>query len=669
MPRNDAFGFFWNDVPIERKPGEKRPQAPRPLPEIPANGWKPPKSFPRLEKAKLIAIDTETKDLELLEKGPGVRRGAHIVGLSVATDDHRSWYFPMRHELGENLPVENVISWAKDNLTRTNQPKVGTNLLYDLDFLAEAGVNVTGPFYDVQVAEALLDENARGFSLEAISQRHLSIGKTTAELEDWIYRAYGTRDHWQGDIWRAPSNLVGPYAETDALNPILIYEKQLQRLKMENLLPLWEIESGLAKPLLAMRRRGVRVDLKHAAKIEGRLEKMIAEDAAKLKHAAGFDININAGADLVKLFDSLGLTYPRTAPSTRHINGQPSFVKEFLEHHPHPTPQLITRIRRWTKFRDTFIRGYIYDLHINGRIHCQFNQTVTDEFGAVSGRFSSSNPNLQNIPWRDEIWGPLIRAMFLAEVGEDWGRLDLSQIEYRILVHLAFIYYGRRFGVGDAIDRYTNDPATDYHQFVSDITRVPRKIAKNINFGFAFGMGAPLLASHLGLQLKEAEPIFNQYHAALPFVSETRKKAMTVASESGMMITLLGRRRRFDLWQPKYNDEKEQQLGLPLNAAMAKWGTRLKRAYTHKALNAYTQGGLADLIKKIMYEYSLRDDLNAILGPWLLTVHDEGDFSVPRTKQAREAMLEVKRMMENCIQLCIPTHADLKIVKHWGEAA
>jgi DNA polymerase I-like protein with 3'-5' exonuclease and polymerase domains len=614
MTRRDAFGFMWNDAPVEKKRGERKaptPAGPRPRPEIPDNGWKP-KPFPRLEKAVRIGFDTETKDLELDEKGPGVRRDGHIVGISVSVDEGDSWYFPMRHEIGENLPVENVLAWAKDELTRPNQPKVGLNLLYDLDYMAEAGVNVAGPFYDVGVAEALLDENADGYDLESISQRHLGKGKTTDALRKWLDEAYGAITRWRANIYRAPSNLVGPYAETDALNPLQILDKQLPLLNMQGMGKLWEIEAGLTEPLLAMRRRGVRIDLGQLDRVHARLTESIGEALARIKAKVGFDVNVDDKKHLIRIFDDLGLTYPRTAPSNSHPDGQPSFVKEFLEHHPHEVPKMITEIRRLERFKGTFCEGYLYKLHINGRIHCLFNQARSDEFGTVSGRFSSSLPNLQNIPARDELWGPLLRSMFIPDEGEDWGRLDWSQIEYRFLVHIANMVLNGMYGSGEAVRRYNEDPSTDYHQFVSDITAVARKIAKNINFGFVYGMGAPLLAQQLGLTIEAAQPIFDQYHAALPFVKEIRQRTAWRAGQDGYIETILKRRRRFDLWQPRYGDE--QQIALPLHAARGKWGQQLKRAYTHKALNAEIQGSAADLMKLVMYLYWQRKDLVNELG-------------------------------------------------------
>lgn len=665
MPRADAFGFFWNDAPVEKKRGgEIVNRGPRPLAEIPNTDWKP-KEFPRLEGARVISLDTETKDLELEEKGPGVRRDGHIVGISVAVEEGLSWYFPMRHEVGDNLPPENVLRWARAELCRPNQPKVGANLLYDLDYLAEEGVPVVGPFHDVQVAEALLDENARGYDLESISHRHLGKGKTTTALAEWILASYGNKN-FRAEIYRSPPALVGPYAESDAVNPLQILAKQEPLLRAQNLDRVWEIERRLTEPLLAMRRRGVQIDMAQVDHVEGRLVESIAEASGKLKALVGFEVNVDDKKHLVKIFDQLGLTYPRTAPSQSHPDGQPSFVKEFLEHHPHEVPRAITEIRRLERFLGTFVRGYIRGLHINGRIHCLFNQTRTDEFGAVSGRFSSSLPNLQNIPIRDALWGPLLRSMFIPDSGCKWGRLDWSQIEYRFLVHLAYLYFKGRYGSNEAVRRYHEEPDTDYHAFVSDITKVERKIAKNINFGFVYGMGAPLLAFQLGLSLEAAQPIFDQYHKALPFVSETKKRASAEAAQQGIISTILGRRRRFDLWQPRYGTGDE--VALPMAAAIAKWGHRLRRAHTHKALNAYNQGSAADLMKLAMVEVY---DSGAweVLGAPMLTAHDELGFSVDDMTPAHvEAFGEVKRIMESCMQISVPIIADAKLANNWGEA-
>jgi DNA polymerase-1 len=180
-------------------------------------------------------------------------------------------------------------------------------------------------------------------------------------------------------------------------------------------------------------------------------------------------------------------------------------------------------------------------------------------------------------------------------------------------------------------------------------------------------MGAPLLASQLGLELNEAQPIFDQYHGSLPFVKQIRDISSNKAAQTGVVTTILGRRRRFDLWQSRFS-ENNDETALPMKAAIAKWGPRLRRAYTHKSLNAEIQGSAADLMKLAMYEYWQRTDLVEALGVPLLTVHDELDFSVERNRYSIEAFYEMKRLMETCMELSVPIIADAKLVNNWGEA-
>lgn len=662
--RRDAFGFLWDDTPPPATEKGPKPKVARTLPAIPETGWTMPKEMPRLDSAKIIGLDCETKDPDLLSKGPGVRRpGNHIVGISVSADGERAWYFPIRHEMGANMNAKNVLRWAKDTLKNPKQTKIGTNLLYDLDYLAQEGVTVNGPLVDVQHAEALLDENANGYDLDSIAQRHLGRGKETSVMREWIERAYD--GPYKNNIYRTPSELVGPYAEADALLPPLIHAKQMPRIDAEGLRDVWEIETKLIRILLGMRRRGVRVDMKHAARVEAKLEALIAEDTARLNSQAGFEVNVDAKEHLIKIFDANNLTYPYTEPSSRFPNGQPSFVREFLEHHPHPIAQQIVSVRKWEKFLSTFIRGYIYGMQINGRIHCLFNQLKSDDYGTVSGRFSSSLPNLQNIPERDDIWGPIIRAIFLPDAGQQWAKLDWSQIEYRILAH-----YGKGDSAEAVRERYRRDPTTDFHawvaEIVSKVTPIDRKRGKTIDFGLVYGMGNELLAHQLGISLQEAEPIIQTYHKEVPFVRELARELSHLAGERGYITTIMGRRRRFDLWEPKFGKLSKDEQALSMRAAMGKWGPRIRRAHTHIALNGTVQGSAADLMKKAMAAYMDTPGVMDELGFPLLTVHDELALSVPRTKAGKAAVREVQHVMENCIKLSIPITADLKYGKNWG---
>jgi len=655
--RQDSVGFFWQELEVKTEKKGREPARPRSLPPIPDTGWIPPKEFPRLDNAKVIAIDCETKDLELFDKGPGVRRDGHIVGLAVGTDDGGRWYFPMRHEVGSELNIDpdKVIEWARNELTRASQPKIGANLSYDLDYLYEAGVKVAGKFIDVQIAEPLLDDNRRQYNLDALASTHLGEEKVKDDLKEWVFKAYRTKNYRE-DIYRSPPQLVGPYAEGDVDLPLRIFEKQKPLLEEQGLMQLFDIESRLLPLMVDMRRRGVKVDLVRAQALDDELTNAIALAQARLNAAAGTTVDVNKSSTIVRLFDKLGLTYPRTT------KGAPSFVKEFLEHHPHPSAQLIVEVRKLTKLRDTFIRAYIFGTHINGRIHCLFHQLKGDDNGTVSGRFSSSCPNLQNIPSRDPVWGPKIRSMFIPEDGETWVKHDWSQIEYRFLAH---------YGVGkngeEVRELYRTNPATDFHVMVVELTGLDRKPAKSINFGLVYGMGKSTLAYRMGMTLEEAdEKIFSVYHGRVPFVKDTYERASSRAATRGFVKTILGRRARFESWVPGNAFGRDDIVGLPRKAAIAKHGTGVKRGYTHKALNRILQGSAADLMKLAMveiYESGIPD----VLGVPLLTVHDELDHSKPKTKKGDEAVREVKNIMETCQKLKVPIISEQEEGPNWGD--
>lgn len=657
--RHDSIGIFWQELDATAKEKKTRVVGNRPLPPIPSTSWVMPKELPDLSSAKRIAIDCETKDLDLLELGPGVRRGGHIVGLAVGTDDGGRWYFPMRHEIEpeNNMDPAAVMNWARENLTRPNQPKVGANLGYDLDYLNEEGVKVAGPFYDVQLAAPLLDEHRFTYSLGSLSRDYLGEDKKGSQLREWVEKAYGTKgETYRGEIWRSPARLVGPYAEGDVDLPLRLIDKQLPLLEEDGLMRVWETESKILPLMVKMRRKGVRVDLARAKQLDDELSAAIGVAQGRLNTAGGGIIDVGKSSSLQRLFDRLGVQYPKTA------KGNPSFVKEWLSHHPHPSCILITQVRTLTKLRDTFIRGYVLDKNINGRIHCMFNQLRSDDSGTISGRFSSSLPNLQNIPSRDPIWGPKIRSMFIPEDGEIWTRHDWSQIEYRFLAH---------FGIGDNAEvvreMYRNDPGTDFHEMVMSMTGLERKPAKNVNFGLVYGMGPDKLAADLGLTLEDAiEQVFNPYHDKVPFVKATYDRASARAASRGFIKTIAGRRARFTRYESSKGSWGEERETLSYEKAVEKWGKNIKRAFTYAALNRLLQGSAADLMKEAMVAVD-ESGVGNILDCPLLTVHDELDHSAPDTKEGREAVAEVKHIMETVMTLKVPVIAEQEEGSNWGD--
>jgi len=653
--RADSIGMFWQDIPVER--GANRIAAV--MPEIPDTGWVPPKMLPNLSNAKVLSIDTETFDPDLLTKGPGWARGVgHMVGVSIS-DGHNDWYFPIRHEIeaGDNWDPDIVINWLKRTLGNPKQAKVGANIIYDLGWLRQEGVIVRGPVYDVQHAEALLDESSP-VNLEHLGQKYLGLGKESEVLYQWCSDYYGgaVGPSQRKNIYRTPPRLTGHYAESDASLPLSILMKQWPLLIEQGLMPVFEMECELIYLMLDMRYTGVEVDIPAAEKLSVELMGFSEERSKELERKLGFSVNVNSSGELARAFDEVGLPYGKT------LKGNPSFTKEFLETVEHPIADLIRDIRKFDKLKGTFVDSYILDSHVNGRVYCQFHQLRSDDGGTRSGRFSSSTPNLQNIPSRDPILAPMIRGLFIPDPGDPyWRKYDYSQIEYRCLAHDAC------GPAGEVLRQvFLDDPNADYHVVTQDLVEretgivLPRKAIKNINFGLIYGMGIDTLAKGLGLSKKEGKHLFGAYHAGAPYAQATMDHYSEMALNTGEVSTIMGRKSRFSLWEPlKFS---RGIFPLPYDKALMKWG-RIQRAGSHKALNRRLQGSAADIMKKAMHKCYV-DGIFDETGIPKLTVHDELNFSDPGNKA--EAFREMRRTMETALRLNIPIKADGEIGPDWG---
>lgn len=661
--RLDSIGMFWEDLPTTRG----RNSIARVMPDIPETGWTRPRDFPDLSSARVLSLDTETFDPELLTHGPGWARGkGHIVGASIACEGGYKWYFPIRHEIRpeENMEIEPVLRWLQDTLSNPCQPKVGANLLYDIGWLRQEGISVRGDLVDVQFAEALLDERAK-VGLEVLGQKYLGEGKETSLLYQWCADFYGgqANSNQRANIYRAPASLVGPYAEGDADLPLRLAPILYQKMHQEGLLDLFEMECGLIYLLIEMRFAGISVDINKAEEVRDTLLARQKIKQAELDALAGRKVCVNnTGQSLAKAFDSLGIPYGRTAPTKAFPKGQASFTKSFLNDLTHPIGDLIREVRSCEKLRGTFVESYILDSHVNGKVYGQFHPMRGDEGGTRSGRFSSSTPNLQNIPSRDEELAPLVRGLFIPDCGHlQFRRYDYSQIEYRFLAH---------FAVGPMSDEvrhiYLTNPNTDYHDMTMDLVHrqtgqlLKRKAIKNINFGLIYGMGIEALSAGLGLTKVEGKKLFDAYHKGAPFAKATMEACSKEALETGTITTILMRKSRFDLWEPA--DWDRNSVALPYEKAILCYG-QMRRAYTHKALNRRLQGSAADLMKKAMWR-CWREGVFDATGVPRLTVHDELDFSDPGGKE--EAFKEMQHILETAIPLRVPVKAECEIGPDWG---
>jgi len=662
--RFDAQGLFWEDA--IKEPGKR--EITRNQPPIPDTGWQRPTHFPDLSAARVISIDCETYDPELPDNGPGWARGkGHIVGVSVGADGGGRWYFPMRHtvEADWNLPPEQVLAWLGQVLSNPSQPKVGANLYYDIGWLRHEGVIVRGELVDVQYGEALLDERAK-VALDVLGLKYLKEGKDSSLLYRWCSDFYGGRvdESQRKNIYRTPPRLTGPYAESDADLPLRVAQVMYPLLVQEGLLDLFRMECDLIYLMVAMRFAGVDVDIPAAEKLREELHVRELAERQRLDHVAGYAVSINSAASLARAFDDLGLKYPRTAPTKKKPNGSPSFTKEFLESVEHPIGDHIREIRKLEKLRTTFVESYILSSHVNGKVYGQFHAMRGDSGGTRSGRFSSSNPNLQNLPSRDGELAPLVRGIFVPSAGhQGWRCYDYSQIEYRFLVHYALGPQSE-----EARAQWCADPTMDYHEFVREMIYIgtgvllDRKPTKTINFGLIYGMGMPTLGRRLHLDKKQRTELFRAYHAGMPFIEPTMADAMEVAQRTGVMTTILGRKSRFDLWEQAGWRQEEEGGAVPYEQAIAKW-SNIQRAYTHKALNRKLQGSAADLMKKAMHRCYM-DGVFDETGVPCLTVHDELDFSDPGGKEP--AFQEMQNILQTAIPLRVPVVADCAMGPNWG---
>jgi len=607
----------------------------------PESNWSIPEIFPKFNDNERIAIDLETYDPHLLTSGPGwaTNRG-HMVGVGVATKDWKG-YFPIRHEGGGNLDEAVVLRWLQNTLSATNREVIFHNALYDVGWLRREGVDVKGKILDTMFAAPIVDENRYSYSLDSLGQTYCGEKKDESLLQDAAL-AWGINP--KAEMYKLHSKYVGPYGEQDAALTLKLYEKLKLELREQNLEPIYEMECKLIPLLLEMRWRGVRVDEQKAEEVSKNLSLQEQKLHIEIKRKYGEDVNLWANASLQKIFDKNNLPYPRTE------KGMPSFQRQWLESHEHELPQMIVRARKLNKARTTFIDKMISEHAVDGRIHAEAHPLRSDAGGTVSGRFSYSNPNLQQVPARDPELGTMIRSLFIPEEKCQWGLFDYSQQEPRLTVH-----YANKMGLIGAKDAVTayRDKNADFHQIVADMANIPRKQAKNINLGLSYGMGKQKLIKELGLGDTEAQALLTKYHEKVPFIRGLQDQCARVALDRGYIKTLAGRRCHFDLWEHKYDDS----MPLPLEEARDKYGDVLKRSYTYKALNRLIQGSAADMTKL------------AMLGLWEegivphVQVHDEVDISIEDEEQAAK----VSRIMENCVELAVPLVVDTELGASWGE--
>jgi len=603
-----------------------------------------PDSFPNLSHAKEVAIDLETYDPHLTVRGSGWPRGdGHVIGVAVAVDGD-AWYFPIRHLNGGNLDPRRTLAWVKDLCSDATKTYVFHNAPYDVGWLKAEGIEVLGFIADTMVIAPLLDENRFSYSLNNLGRDYLNERKDERLLNESA-KDFGVNA--KSEMYRLPAVFVGAYAEQDAAMTLRLYQHFKGLIIKEEISSIVELELKVQRVTIKMREKGVRVDLEKAEKIKIELQNKERDILSHILREYGVPVDIWAAASVARAFDAAKLEYGRTAKTDA-----PSFGKSFLKTHKHPLPRMIVQARELNKAYTTFIDAILKHQH-KGRIHAEIHPLRSDEGGTVTGRFSYSDPNLQQLPARDQEIGPMIRSLFLPEEGQLWGAFDYSSQEPRLVAHYASLL--DLTGAADFVEEYQKDKYSDFHQIAADIVGVPRKKAKDINLGLFYGMGKNKLADQLGLDLPEAEELFKIYHERVPFVRQLSDYTSNRASTKGVIRTLLGRRCRFDLWEPmKYGIHKPQSY----KDAHAEHGASIRRAFTYKALNRLIQGSAADQTKQAMvllYEQGIMP---------MIQVHDELDISVGDPAVAKK----IAEIMENCVELAVPSVVDAEFGPNWGEA-
>lgn len=610
--------------------------------------WSPPSFFPEhYKQAEVISIDLETKDPNLMTLGPGwCRDDGHVIGYAIAFNDFCG-YYPIRHEGGGNLPEKAVLSYIAEVMA-TDIPKVMHNAQYDLGWMRWEGIEVNGPIYDTMTAAAMLNENRRWYNLNSLAIDYLNESKNERAMKR-AAADYGVDP--KAEMYKLPSRFVGEYAEQDARVTLRLWERLQAEMVKEEVTSIFALESQLTRLLVDMRWKGVRVDLDKTAYTQTQLEKQEQKLLRKIKKETNVEVEPWNPRSIAKLFDSQDLKYPVTEKS-----GAPSFTKQFLAAHPHPMAKNILKLREYNKANTTFIES-ILKFQNKGRIHAEFHPLRSDDGGTVTGRFSSSNLNLQQIPARDPEIKSLIRGLFVPEEGERWYSFDYSSQEPRWLAHYCATLTGaNRHPQIDGVVKAYQDGDADFHQMVADMANISRKDAKTVNLGIMYGMGVGKLAGVLDITTDEAKQLLAEYNEKVPFVKGLANAVQNKASEDGVIRTILGRKCRFDMWEPRrYGLHR----ALPLKEAIKEHGPRdnIKRAFTYKALNRLIQGSSADQTKKAMV------DLNEQGIQPLLTVHDELCFSLKDDKMA-DTIVDT---MENCIETRVPFKVDKAVGDNWGE--
>jgi DNA polymerase-1 len=584
----------------------------------------------RMAAANQISFDTETTSTDQMK--------AELVGISLAVEEGRAYYIPVGHTnpSEQQLPLAQVLDALRGPLTAPHIPKVGHNLKYDFVILAKLGLHVTPLSFDTMIAEWLINPISRNLGLKNLAWVRLDARMT--EIEELIGKGKN-----QISMAEVPVQTTAAYAADDAeviLRLIPQLREEMEGCQATRLFE--EVEMPLVSVIARMEMEGIALDRGYLYQMSAELNERMKIMEAQIYDSVGAPFNLNSPQQLSEaLFNRLGLRPPdRTKKTATGFYSTSADVLESLKG-AHPVVDRILEYRELSKLKSTYIDAL--PLQVNpqtGRVHTSFNQT-----GSVTGRIASSDPNLQNIPVRTEL-GRQIRRAFVAEPGYELLSVDYSQVELRIVAHMAqdqAMLDAFRAG----LDIHTATAAALYGIPPEQVSGPQRSRAKSINFGLIYGISPYGLTRYAGITLAEAEDFVKAYFQQFPGVKRYLDSMRRKAADVGYVETLLGRRRYF----PTLKTQSNQMI---------------RNREEREAINAPIQGTAADILKIAMLEVPSALVRAGLSSRMLLQVHDELVLECPRDETRATAAL-VSEVMQNAYSLVVPLQTEARSGPNWYE--
>ncbi|MEJ2597347.1 MAG: DNA polymerase I [Anaerolineales bacterium] len=583
-----------------------------------------------LSEAKTISFDTETTSTDQMS--------ADLVGISLATQTGSGYYIPVGHSNGgtSQLPIAQVIEAIKGPMTDTRIPKTGHNLKYDFVMLARNGLRVTPLAFDSMIAEWVINPTSRNLGLKNLAWVRQDIRMT--HIEELIGK--GRKQITMAEV---PVEKAAAYAGLDAAVVLSLLPELKSELDSHHGTQLFEtVEMPLVPVLADMEMAGVALDVSYLQRMSEELKKRMGEIEDKVYQSVGEPFNLNSPQQLsAALFNRLGLEPPnRTAKTSSGFYSTSADVLEALRD-KHEVVNWVLEYRELSKLISTYVDALPAQVNAHtGRVHTSFNQT-----GAVTGRIASSDPNLQNIPIRTEI-GRQVRNAFVADDGNFLLSVDYSQVELRIVAHMADDQAMlSAFRAGQDIHAAT--AAAIYGIPIETVNKEQRRRAKGVNFGLIYGMSAYGLTRYTDLTLAESEDFMEKYFQQFPGVKKYLDNMRKLAAEQGYVETLMGRRRYF----PNLKNQSNRNI---------------RNREEREAINAPIQGTAADIMKIAMLRVPPALQEAGLSAQMLLQVHDELVLECPQ-EELRKTAKVIQKVMEGAYNMKVPLRTEARYGTNWGE--